>query len=92
MNLTSHQVLEAMPRWWPSLVRWAVAFTLKGPWWMPIELRKVPLRLCALFLESKAVGVGAACGRGEAPTGAGAKRREGMQSPEDVRGSIQGDA
>lgn len=32
-------------------------------------------------LQDRAVGVGAACGRGEAAPGAGAKRKEGVQPP-----------
>ncbi|OEZ30412.1 hypothetical protein AO062_12985 [Variovorax boronicumulans] len=55
------------------------------PEWMPeLEDRPVSWQLVPEPLESQAVGVGAACGRGEATPGDEAKRSEGVQPPGDV--------
>ena len=48
MNLTSEQVLAAMPGWWAPLGRKAVAWVLQGPSWVPFIVRRVPLRFCVL--------------------------------------------
>ena len=53
--------------------------------WMPeLEERPVSQQLALGSLESQAVGVGAACGRGDATPGDEAQRSEGVQPPEDV--------
>lgn len=37
-----------LPSWWPSAVTWAVELANHGPGWLPIAVRCVPLRACAL--------------------------------------------
>ena len=43
MKLTEEGVRACLPAWHGSFVRWATRWALRGPCWVPFEVRKVPL-------------------------------------------------
>jgi hypothetical protein len=49
MKLTIDQALAAMPSWWGLGVEWATRRALKGPRWVPRQVRAVPLHLLCTF-------------------------------------------
>lgn len=52
IQVLPHAVRELqarLPRWWAPLVRWSVAYVLRGPRWLPMIVRKLPLHFsCAV--------------------------------------------
>ena len=37
-------LLARFPRWHGPAVNWSVRFTLRGPGWIPFQVRKLPLQ------------------------------------------------
>jgi hypothetical protein len=95
MHLKSKQVLNDMPTWWAPLVNWAAAFAVRGPKWMPIAVRRLPLFACCEFMKAKVRqllddrGEGPRSGGGKATSGAGAQRKEGVQPPGDSAAVVE---
>lgn len=94
MKPTPQMLQNALPSWWGPAVRGAVAFRNRGPAWVPLALRKIPLWLLAELAKFKArqlinSGEGPRSGGGEATSGAGAKRKEGVQPPGDSTSAME---
>ena len=95
MYLTPKQVLEGMPTWWVPLTNWSVSFRVRGPKWIPVAVRRLPLLICCQFANVKVrhflgdKGEGPRSGGGGATSGAGAQRKEGVQPPDDSTSAME---
>lgn len=43
--------LEARTAWLLPRVRWSINWALRGPGWLPVRLRRVPLDVCCALLH-----------------------------------------
>ena len=86
MKLTAEGLAAAMPVWWASYLQNAARWAVFAPSWMPVGLRRLPLR-CGVFLADRKArqfpandsveSRGPACGAGglgvQTPQGNGGK-------------------
>ncbi len=51
------RLLGRFPRWFGPFVSWSAGFALLGCAWIPVQVRKLPLRLASWMAKRYAKGV-----------------------------------